>query len=222
MPIYVLATVYFPPGPDGDLRAAGFADDLRSWDEGLRYEGELCLLVVNDGPALAPFQQWGRHQDSLGHERNGVGASWNQGLAAAFEITPLVLNIDDDWLLTQPYDLTPWAKMLLEDESIGAVHLSAPYPGTGGTIEPRPHGWVVTLDRHNLAAGLRACLYHRRFFDAYGLFDEGLSAWETERLFNDRFCQASGPESVLALPLPWEEGIGSAVLLGQMSPEVRT
>lgn len=219
MPLSLLATVYFPPGEEGELRRLGFEEALRTWDCNLRYDGEICLFVVNDGPPLPRWSGWGRQQLALGHERNGVGASWNQGLPVAFEVSPLLLNIDDDWLLIEPYDLTPWARMLVDDEAIGCVHLSAPYPGTGGTIEPRQHGWVVMLDRHNLAAGLRAALYHRRYFDAYGWFDEGLSAWETERLFNDRFCQSTGPESVLALPFPWAEAIGAAVEMGQRSPK---
>ena len=218
MPLSLLATVYFPPGEEGELRQLGFEEALRTWDRNLRYDGEICLFVVNDGPPLPRWSGWSRQQLALGHERNGVGASWNQGLPVAFEVSPLLLNIDDDWLLTEPCDLTLWAKMLIEDEKIGCVHL-APYPGTGGIIQPRPYGWVVLLDRHDLAAGLRAALYHRRYFDAYGSFDEGLSAWETERLYNERFCSKVGPETVLALPLPWMEGIGAAVEMGQRSPK---
>ena len=214
----LLATLYFPPGDEGELRERGFRESLGSWYRNLEYKGPIQLVVVNDGPALQHFREWPGQYLSLGHRRNGVGASWNQGLRRAFADSPLVLNIDDDWLLTGPYDLTPWAKMLLEDDAIGCVHL-APYPGTGGIIQPRPHGWVVLLDRHDLAAGLRAALYHKRYFEAYGPFDEGLSAWETERLYNERFCGKLGPETVLALPLPWAEGLGAAVEMGQRSPK---
>ncbi len=220
IPINLLALVYFPPGVPGQLREAGFRESLLSWKKHLQYDGDLNLLLVNDGPALLAYSEWGGTQQSLGHTRNGIGASWNQGLAAAFANSPLVLNICDDSMLRQPYALTAWAKMLLADEQIGAVRLSAPYPGTSGNIQPRAGGWIVLLERHNLVAGQRPSLYHRRFFDAYGAMDEGLSAWETERLFNERFCQATGPESVFALPVPWTEGRGASVLLGQQSPEV--
>ena len=218
IPITLLVTLYFPPGEEGERRERGFREDLISWQQYLKYEGEIKLLTVNDGPALPRFDWALGARCSLGHERNGVGASWNQGLQVALQESPLVMNIDDDWLLLQPYDLTPWAAMLLEDEAIGSVHLSAPYPGASGTIEPRKHGWVVRLNRHNLAAGLRAALYHQRYFDAYGFFDEGISAWEMERLYNERFCQNAGPETVLALPLPWVEGSGASVEMGQRSP----
>ncbi len=224
--ISVLVAVYFPPGGDGTLREEGFRHSVKSWGWHLLYEGKLSpLIVVNDGPEpLRRLVEWWGAQRLLGHERNGLGASLNQGLKTAFENSPLVLHLVDDTVLEDHCDLSPWARMLMDDEQVGAVRLQ-PYPGTGGTISPRGQpnrgGWVVTMDRHDLVAGLRPTLYHRRFFDVYGYFDEGLSAWETERLFNDRFCQASGPDSVLALPAQWAEGVGSAVVLGQMAPEVK-
>lgn len=216
--INLVVVAYLPPDLDGARRSDGFRVSLASWDKHL-IAPDLRLIMVNDGPVLPAWPEWSRQQIGLGHERNGLGASLNQGLRAAFEVSPLALSVPDDYLLASPYDLSPWAKMLMEDAAVGAVRLSSYYPGTGGTIEPRTGGWVVTLDRHNLAAGLRPTLYHKRFFDAYGFFDEGISAWETERQFNERFCQAGGPESVLALPLPWADGPGSAVLQGQASPK---
>ena len=222
--ISVLVAVYFPPGPEGALREEGFKQSVKSWGWNLLYDGKLApLIVVNDGlEPPARLGVWWGAQRLLGHERGGLGASLNQGFKEAFETSPLVLHLVDDTPLDRHYDLSPWARMLVDDEQVGAVRLQ-PYPGTAGTISPRgkPNrgGWVVTMDRHDLVAGLRPTLYHRRFFDAYGYFDEGLSAWETERLFNDRFCQASGPESVLALPAQWAEGMGSTVVLGQVAPE---
>ena len=216
--ITLVATVYFPPGPDGELRERGFCESIASWRRRLRYDAALRLLVVNDGLTLGLLVDWDGLQAPICHPRSGAGGSLNIGFQAAFECSPLALNIDDDWLLTEPVDLSPWARVLMENEKIGAVHL-APYPGCTGTIEPTKGGaWVVTLDRHNLAAGVRACLYHRRFFDAYGWFPENCSAWESERIFNEHFCHSQGPDSVLALPLPWKEGIGAVVRLGQVNP----
>lgn len=218
--IYIVATVYFPPNESGRLREAGFRQDLKSWERNLVYhDGGISLIVVNDGDPLPTDFEWQRGQMvSLGHARNGVGVSLNQGFARAFEDSTLALNIDDDWLLIQPFDLTPWARLLVDDERVGSVKLMAPYPGIAGEIQPLRHGWGVTLERHNLVAGLRAALYHRRFFDAYGWYDEGLNAWETERLFNERFCQGQGPDVVLGLPFPWQEGMGARVELGQAAP----
>lgn len=216
--ITLMVAVYFPPGEPGRIRQSGFRESLRSWQANLYYEGDLSLLVVNDGPALADWPEWQGPQRALGHPRGGLGASFNLGFRDALARSPLAANIVDDWMLVQPFDLTPWALLLMEYEKAGAVRLLAPYPGTTGTIHPLPHGWAVILNRHNLAGGLRPTLYHRRFFDAYGWFDEACSSWECERMFNERFCQSTGPESVLALPLPWRESSGAAVFLGQTDP----
>lgn len=216
--INLVVACYLPSNPDGQRRSEGFRVSLNSWNLYLEPYG-LQLIVVNDGPVLPAWSEWSGQQMGLGHERNGLGGSLNQGFQAAFEMSPLALNIPDDYLLTGPCDLSPWIEMLTEDVKVGAVRLSSYYPGTGGTIEPRKGGWALTLDRHNLAAGLRPTLYHQRFFEAYGFFDEGLSAWETERLFNERFCQAAGPESVLGLPSLWSEGPGSVIMQGQASPK---
>jgi len=216
--IILMTAVYFPLGEAGYIRKQGFRESLTSWHMNLAYDGELSLMVVNDGPALPLWSEWHGHQIALGHERNGLGASFNLGFREALKRTPLVCNIVDDAILGQRFDLTPWARMLLDDEAIGAVRLSSPYPGCTGTIEPRKHGWVVRMNRHNLVAGLRPSLYHQRFFEAYGYFDEHLTAWETERLYNERFCQRQGPETVLALVIPWSQGKGAEVMLGQMGP----
>jgi len=222
--INLVVAVYFPPDERGPVREEGFRQSLSSWDAKLMYEGEINLIVVNDGPALEPYREWSRGQASMGHERSGCGGSLNVGFKIAFKHSPLVLNIVDDGQLTRPFDLTPWAQLLLEDEHFGAVKLMAPHPDVTGRITPlwrtptEQYGWGMIFDRHNLAAGLLPSIYHKRFFDAYGWFEENVSAWECEQLFNHQFCQSQGPEIVMALPSFWEPGPGSIVDLGRESP----
>jgi len=222
--INLVAAIYFPPDERGPVREAGFRESLYSWYTNLFYGGELRLVMVNDGPPLPSYREWHRECKSLGHERSGVGGSLNVGFKAALERSPLILSINDDWLLTRQLDLTPWAQLLLEDEHFGAVKLMAPHPDTSGRVTPlwrtptEQYGWGLIFDRRNLAAGLLPSLYHQRFFDAYGWFDENISAWECEQRFNARFCQGQGLDIVMALPPFWEPGPGSAVDLGQESP----
>jgi hypothetical protein len=222
--INLVTTVYFPPDERGAIREEGFRQSLQSWYTNLMYEGNINLIVINDGPALEPYREWDRGQLCLGHERNGMGGSLNVGFKTVFEHSPLVLNVLDDLLLMKSFDLTPWAQLLLEDEHFGAIRLMAPHPDTSGRITPlwktptEEYGWGIIFDRHNLAAGLLPTLYHKRFFDAYGWFEENISAWDCEKLFNDKFCQLEGPEIVMPLPPFWKGGIGSSVELGQESP----
>lgn len=216
--INLVVPVYLPPGQDGQLREQGCVEAAQSWSKRLMYQGVLKLYIIADDCQMKGQLPWSTNCLEFRQERAGLGGCLNKGLKLAFEFSPLALHLVDDMTLLRAYDLTPWAMMLMEDETIGAVRLSSPYPGCTGTIEPRKYGWVVRLNKHNLAGGLRPSLYHKRFFDAYGWFEEGQTSHETERIFNEKFCQTEGPDSVLALPVPWGESVGAKIMLGQVAP----
>ena len=147
-------------------------------------------------------------------KRHGVGASLNAGIREIREDDSLLLYLVDDWELLQPFDLTPWAKLLIEEDSIGAVRLGPPHPWLTGEIIHHPTcDWYMKLDRHHFAFAHRPALYHKRFFDAYGPFTEDVNAYECEQLYNDHFCKTGGPDIVLALPHPWKH-IESVELAG--------
>jgi hypothetical protein len=57
---------------------------------------------------------------------------------------------------------------------------------------------------HHFACGVRPALYHQRFTDAYGWFEERVNVFDCEMSMNQRFCNGTGPDIVLALPHPWE------------------
>ena len=126
-------------------------------------------------------------------------------MSAAFAVSPLVLYAVDDWALTADLDLTPWADALMVRPDIGMVRLGPPHPDLTGTVVMLPEGWALRLDRHHFANATRPFLAHRRFYDAYGWYDEEQSAYECERLHNLRYAHAPAglPDVVLALPHPW-------------------
>ena len=222
-PIKVLMTTWFPDGEDGQLRLETADKALTSWVENLKYEGKFQLHIADDGSdpnRLMSLRdrklRWEPPVIFSHQQRHGVGASLNAGVFQAREEDALLLYLVDDWELLQPLDLTPWAKLLMEDESIGMVRLGPPHPWLTGQIIHHPDcDWYIKLDRHHFVYGHRPALYHRRFFDAYGLFKEGVSAYECERLYNENFCQQSGPDIVLALSHPWRH-IESVELAGVM------
>jgi len=220
-PIKVVMTTWFPPGAEQKrIRAAQTA--YRSWVNNLSYEGELSLHIADDGSdenllgrieAGSPLL-WTNNTTYSRQERRGVGASLNAGILQAVGEEALVLYLVDDWELLQPLDLTPWAKLLMTEESIGMVRLGLPHPDLTGKIIHHPDcDWYMKLDRHHFVYAHRPSLYHQRFFDAYGLFAEGVNAYECERLYNEKFCNQSGPDIVLALPHPWRH-IESVELAG--------
>lgn len=252
-PIVVIATTWAPEGPVGDSRLESFRRALLSWGD-LHYDGPLYLHVADDGSRealildggevgglAAPIRLAAREVfagfeeiSSTQQHRKGVGASLNAGLAAAFDRTPLALYLVDDWELTEPLDLTPWAKLLLRDRNVGCVRLGPPHPGISGRVDMFEEGFAIRLDPANggFVMGHRPALYHQRFHERYGWYAEGESAYEVERLFNEHFCREAsalrlehiagwnlGKEEVdilYALPVPWQH-IGEAEV-GDITP----
>lgn len=212
----MIITPIFFPDEDRGLRSTNFLDSIVSWKKYLHYSGKMEILAIHDGDP--PNIEWPTDIRVVSHPRKGLGASLNLGLKIGYECTDYVLHIVDDFQLLAPYDLDPWVELLYKREDIGSINLSAPFPGCRGTITPfGTKDWGVILDRHNLAAGLRPTLYQRRFFEYYGEFEEGINAWECEKIFNQKFHDmGKGPEVVVALPFPWS--VESTIETGQITP----
>jgi catechol 2,3-dioxygenase-like lactoylglutathione lyase family enzyme len=214
-PITIVITTYAPPGEDGVARREAAVKTWASWVDHLKYDGEILVHVADDGSSLEGYdhsywttlnqrlQLTKEHVTYSRQERCGVGASWNQGLRVAHEQSPLSLYAVDDWQLLADYDLTPWANLLMTME-LGAMRLGPPHPWLTGQVEHVEGGWMLRLDRHHYTFSMRPTLFHRRLFDAYGPLDEDISVMECERLYNERFCAANGPDIALALPHPWD------------------
>lgn len=217
--VTIVMTTWLPPDEEQRRkRAHAETIALLSWKANLRYSGgRIRLHIADDGsqptpdgydPASLIAYHWGE-PTAMGttrsrQERHGVGASLNAGCSLAFERGDIVLHAVDDWMLTEPFDITPWVDLLAHDESICAVRMF-PHPDlTGRVLHLGDLGHALLLDRHHFAFATRPALYHQRMFDAYGRFDEDVSAYTCEQLYNERFCaRTDGPDIVLALPSPW-------------------
>ena len=222
-PITVVTTTWAPEGEVGDARGRVAKRCIASWMECLRYNGELRLHLADDGSEhavyfnpLAYLEDEGWYISSSRQERNGVGASLNAGFAQAFKVAPLAMYVVDDWEMVEPFNLNPWARLLLETKDIGAVRLGPPHPDLTGIIKCYQSGWAMVLDRHHYAYSHRPTLFHKRFFQAYGPHDEGLSAMECEDKYNRRFIGTAGPEIAYALQYPWRH-VGEAEV-GDVTP----
>lgn len=244
-PIGIVLTTYNPGGVGGDLRFQSLKKTLKSWESNLQYEGILRLHIAEDQlretkyPDPTPFSyglanlqdfRWREQIPTFSNQdRKGVGASLNTGFRAIWDVTPnaLILYAVDDWALTEPFNLTPWARLLLEREDVGMVRLGPPHPNLSGTVEIFTNewqGWGLRLARHHYAFGHRPALYHRRMIDAYGWFKEDCSALECEQLYNEKFCESKvksvGPDIVLALQHPWRHL--DSVELADIDPSVES
>ncbi len=179
---------------------------LMSWGKYLYYEGEINLILSDDGSSQPFHPSWSPDPIWTRQDRRGVGASLNAGFNLAFRTSPIVLYAVDDWSLTEPLDLTPWVRLLMERDDVGLVRLGPPHPNLTGKVEMVTslwQGWGLRLDKKGLVVAQRPALWHKRMIDAYGWFQEQVSALECERLYNEHFCQADGPDAVLVLPHPW-------------------
>lgn len=229
-PITIVMTTWAPNDEVGRHRKSYAELAMASWITNLSYDGELRIHVADDGSELPGFpgcladvyadaiprvpQRWAPAL-SLGSptKRRGLGGSLNAGLSAAFQVSPLVAYFADDWSLTAPFDLTPWATLMqhgagkcgVGNSEIGVIRL-LPHPDLTGTVLHLGElGWALKLDRHHFVCGVRPALYHERFVAAYGWFEEVVNVFECEQSHNNRFCGATeGPDIVLALPHPWE------------------
>lgn len=248
-PLSIIMTTWAPDNEVGYSRLDSGKEALESWGLRLRYDGRLHIIIADDDSTLPEYLgELGETAHDLlalygggfqaidvlpAAPRGGVGRSLNRGFAAAFKTSPLAAYFVDDWALRVPLDLTPWATLLMRDESIGMVRLGPPHPGLQGTVEMVEEGWTLRLDATagGFVFGHRPALYHRRFYEAYGWYTEGASAFEVERIFNEHFCRLwsdnhvrrlSGepapvlPGVVYALPHPWEH-IGRAEV-GDVTP----
>lgn len=224
--VSIVMTTYFPPDERGPRRIVVAMNTLDTWVRHLRYDGVFGLHIADDGTDEkilgdvrqsaantiynldtedpSPRLRWNPLVELSRGERHGVGASLNRGIIEAIGRQHLVLYAVDDWALTQDFDITPWVRLLLEEQGIGAVRLGPPHPHIGGTVMMFSGGWALRLDRHHYAASQRPTLFHPRFWAHYGLWPEDCSAIDCERVFNERFCRSSGPDIALALPHPWE------------------
>lgn len=225
--ISIVATTYYPADASGDARLAIAEDTFASWSEHLRYDGEIGLHVADDGTDDERFAMLSKIANRVTRaagwsliasrqQRHGVGASLNEGFAMAQLSGSLVLYAVDDWPLSARFDLTPWARMLVEQEDIGCIRLGPPHPWLTGRVECPPYGWILRLARHHYVDSMRPSLFHQRFWQAYGPYAEDTSAFEAERLHNLHFCATPGPDIVLALPTPFDHVNGPE--LGDVMP----
>jgi len=223
-------TLFIPPTEGGFSRLQAAKQTLISWGRHMKYPGALALHIANDSVdlddsevvRLATFSPW---PEVVSHTKGkGLGGALNEGLKAAFKCSPLAIYADDSYSLVEDLDLMPWASVLMQNEDLGAVSLMPPRPDQRGgqTLyfhNIRTEGVAgVVFERQAYAWNGRPLLYHKRFFDYYGLTKEYCSGYEWEREFAERYVQMSGGPSVLyAFHDPWQH-VWGGVRLGDKEP----
>lgn len=190
-------TTYAPNGTGG-VRAEYAKLCTQSLIENLVSPMPLRLFVADDGSSDQAFihsimisasHAWHTAAMRSNSHRGGIGASLNLALKS---IDDCWLYTTDDWLLSQRLDLTLAVKLL----SIGydMVRVGAIHPNLRCTTKFSQNiGWWLDIDHQagGFAFATRPFLASPSLIQKVGWFEEGLNAYETERLFAERVAAIS-------------------------------
>jgi hypothetical protein len=183
--------------------------------EFLRYGGPLRWYVADDGSRPEHYHAvreaigdglWGHHS-----VRRGYGGNANAAWREADQVGALTFWLEDDWELTRPLDLYPYAALLMESAEIGMVSLG------NLNLDIRGRTWAHNgllywkLDKEPHIEGTpvftgHPSLRHRRYRDAYGWYPENLTPGDTELAYAWQFRIGSQDAPGIVWPAdypPW-------------------
>lgn len=115
-------------------------------------------------------------------DRRGVGHGMNHSLRKIFTTTDLVLVLEDDWLLNRKLEIGPYVNTLMNHDQYGMIRFGYIYPNLlGYTVsEEGKIFWRLEPNQETYIFCGHAALRHKRFHEAYGYYDEGLTPGLTE------------------------------------------
>jgi len=186
---------------------------LPSLDENLTYP--VSWHIADDGSepwyveAVLELMGDRPHTFTSSGANGDIGRNLNLGLRMAFQSTDIVLHWSDDILLITPMNIEPYVELLRDHDDIGYVSTRNRHPSlnlrpierdgrTWNIIEktsPNPFLTVTSLN-----------LMHRRAWDFYGPYPEGLRIDTMQREMAWRYRSFEGgleiviPEELLYMP----------------------
>ncbi len=130
--------------------------------------------------------------------RAGVGKNMNLGIQACLKRADFWLHLEDDWVLKEPLDLRPCVQLLEENPTIGMVRLGRLTANIKGEVLAGANKlwWNLFKNSDTYVFNGNASLRHRRFYETYGPYMEGLRPGETELSYCNRFFNTTGPSIV--------------------------
>lgn len=145
--------------------------------------------------------------DTLIH--NELNDSMNKTLQEAFKLSPVVLRLEDDFIMEKDLDIGPWCDLLMEDEMTAGVRLGQIQ------IDPKqvkPYREDLGLDwldyQRNARYPVNNQIFavHKRLYDVVGWYSPAMSIDEAEFDFGRRFRVKMGsfehPEKCLKVLWP--------------------
>lgn len=211
----VIMTTYIPEG-DGAQRYVYACKCLSALKSYLYGADVLHLHIADDG---SPRQDLvnklvQRGTDMCGKcsvtisKHNGIGASLNLALSTIKD-DDLWLYTTDDWQLLCSLNLEQ-SISLITDFDYDIVRLGPIHPNLScKTMFNEKVGWWLDIDhRYGYAFATRPFIATKKFYNKIGPFDEGLNAYETERLYTERVAKERyikiAQVGIISLAGPWQ------------------
>lgn len=162
-------------------------------DNGSPKHDEQMLLITKDLPK--------ERTTVLNTTAGGVGASKNAALKHAFEtVSPMVLLLEDDWLLKYPLYIEKDVQLILDHEDVGMIR----YGYLGGELDAHYTDYGIFKTYWTLIRGSGVYIYsgqvslrHKRFYDAVGYHHETETPGEEELEMCKRFNGVDNAPKIL-------------------------
>lgn len=179
----------------------------------LRYSGDLVWYIADDG---SPEEHVRAVREALegatvigGHsQRSYYGGNCNLAYEKVRQFSPLTFWLEDDWVLKQDVDLTPYAALLEERDDVGMVRLGYLNTGIRGQAIGHQHRiyWLLErepIESHQLVFAGHPSLRHERYWQAYGQYPVIPNPGETELAYAYQYRIGHGP--AIAWPVEWPQ-----------------
>lgn len=159
------------------------------------------------GAIKSVFDRFGEKPTVLVNDskRWGLGASMNNGLEAAFNMSDVCLRMEDDWMLDRPLDIGSWASCM-DELSIGSIRLGMMFRNEY-ELKKFGNGLLRLSSDSNRRYNFnnQIALVTRACYDLCGKYLENAFPQDVERDMADKFNQETH-FGVLSPWVCWPEG----------------
>lgn len=174
---------------------------IRSTIENLQYPREkIKWYIADDGSPTnhvsAIMQELvdrsqtviGSHNQKFSDVPYAAGIGWNKGLGICYQATDYVLVLEDDWQMEAPLELTPYMKLLQDNQDVGLV--SFRILSTGADVRTVGNDGLIYLEYRRTAQYAYSGnphIRHARYTKYYGWYAEDRSPGLIELHQDDQY-----------------------------------
>lgn len=205
-----MITVVMTTYDNGEGRRTRCANrTLAALKKNLRYTGgEIRWIIADDGSPeghIKSLMAYFGSDDKVfvtNAQRRGVGKSKNIALKQAFEWSPVVLLLEDDWELQEPFVVDDYVNAFDTNPELGMIRLGF----LGGEmlakytqIAPHIPVWELQVNSGLYVYSGQVSLRHKRFYDIVGMHREGVDAGTEELDMCHTYNQIENPPKIVWL-----------------------